>query len=62
MEHQSPKAILVVSFGTSYEASRKATIEKIEQDTERDNFMSADEAVAYGLVDQVVTRPTDVTK
>ena len=32
MEHQSPKAILVVSFGTSYEASRKATIEKIEQD------------------------------
>ena len=36
--------------------------EKIEQDTERDNFMSADEAVAYGLVDQVVTRPTDVTK
>ena len=37
-------------------------LEKIEQDTERDNFMSADEAVAYGLVDQVVTRPTDVTK
>ena len=32
MEHQSPKAILVVSFGTSYEASRKATIEIIEQD------------------------------
>lgn len=38
------------------------SLEKIEQDTERDNFMSADEAVAYGLVDQVVTRPTDVTK
>ena len=37
-------------------------LEKIEQDTERDNFMSADEAVAYGLVDQVVTRPTDVPK
>ena len=37
-------------------------LEKIEQDTERDNFMSADEAVAYGLVDQVVTRPPDVTK
>ena len=37
-------------------------LEKIEQDTERDNFMSADEAVAYGLLDQVVTRPTDVTK
>lgn len=37
-------------------------LEKIEQDTERDNFMSAEEAVAYGLVDQVVTRPTDVAK
>ncbi len=37
-------------------------LEKIEQDTERDNFMSADEAVTYGLVDQVVTRPTDVVK
>ncbi len=35
-------------------------LEKIEQDTERDNFMSAEEAVAYGLVDQVVTRPVDV--
>lgn len=28
----------------------------IEKDTERDNFMSAEEAVAYGLVDHVVTR------
>jgi len=27
----------------------------IEKDTERDFFMSADEAVAYGLVDKVVT-------
>lgn len=32
MNHHSDKAILVVSFGTSYEASRKASIEKIEQD------------------------------
>ena len=36
-------------------------LEKIEQDTERDNFMSAEEAVAYGLVDQVVVRPVDVS-
>ncbi len=28
MNQQTDKAILVVSFGTSYEASRKATIEK----------------------------------
>ncbi len=29
-------------------------IEKIEHDTERDNFMSADEALAYGLIDKVI--------
>jgi len=31
-------------------------LKAIERDTERDNFMSAAEAVAYGLVDQVVER------
>lgn len=30
------------------------TVEKIQEDTEKDNFMSADEAKAYGLVDDVV--------
>ena len=29
-------------------------IEKIEKDTDRDNFMSAEEAKKYGLVDEVV--------
>ena len=29
------------------------SIEEIERDTDRDNFMSAEEAVAYGLVDKV---------
>ena len=28
----------------------------IERDTERDNFMSADEALAYGLIDKVITK------
>jgi ATP-dependent Clp protease, protease subunit len=31
-------------------------LEKIERDTDRDNFMSADEAKAYGLIDEVITR------
>ncbi len=31
-------------------------LSRIEQDTDRDNFMSADESVAYGLVDQVLDR------
>jgi ATP-dependent Clp protease protease subunit len=30
------------------------TISDIENDTDRDNFMSAEEATAYGLVDEVV--------
>lgn len=30
-------------------------IETIEIDTDRDNWMSAEEAVAYGLIDSVVT-------
>jgi len=38
-------------------------LKTIERDTERDNFMSAEEAVAYGLVDQVVERkPTKEEK
>jgi ATP-dependent Clp protease protease subunit len=31
------------------------TFEKLAADMERDNFMSADEAVAYGLADKIVT-------
>ncbi|MEL6222190.1 MAG: ATP-dependent Clp endopeptidase proteolytic subunit ClpP [Cyanobacteria bacterium J06627_8] len=31
-------------------------LEKIQEDTERDFFMSADEAVEYGLIDQVIDR------
>lgn len=30
------------------------SIEKVTQDTERDNFMSAEEAKAYGLIDGVI--------
>ncbi|HVA79130.1 MAG TPA: ATP-dependent Clp endopeptidase proteolytic subunit ClpP [Candidatus Binataceae bacterium] len=29
-------------------------VKKIEKDTDRDNFMSAAEAVAYGLIDEVI--------
>ncbi len=32
------------------------SLEKIEIDTERDNFMSAQEAKEYGLVDEVIAR------
>ena len=32
------------------------TVEVIERDTDRDNFLSATDAVAYGLVDQVLDK------
>ncbi|MBO5779318.1 MAG: ATP-dependent Clp endopeptidase proteolytic subunit ClpP [Clostridia bacterium] len=32
------------------------TVEEIARDTERDNFMSADEACAYGLIDRVIDK------
>ena len=30
-------------------------LEKVQQDTDRDNFLSAEDAVSYGLVDKVLT-------
>jgi len=32
------------------------TLEKIEQDTDRDNFMTAEEAKGYGLIDQILEK------
>ena len=37
-------------------------IEIIAQDTDRDNFMSAEAARAYGLIDEVLTRPSSTEK
>ena len=38
------------------------SLEKISQDTERDYFMSAEEAKRYGLIDEVITRPPKLLK
>lgn len=35
-------------------ANTEQSVEKIAEDTERDNFMSAEEAKAYGLIDEIV--------
>ena len=37
-------------------------IEKIAHDTERDYFMSGEEAKRYGLIDEVITRPPKTIK
>ena len=34
-------------------------VSTLEKDTDRDNFMSAEEAVQYGLIDKVMTRRVD---
>ena len=34
------------------------TVEKVAKDSERDYYMSAEEACAYGIIDKVVQRPT----
>ncbi|HEX6386291.1 MAG TPA: ATP-dependent Clp protease proteolytic subunit [Anaerolineae bacterium] len=38
------------------------SIERIEKDTDRDIFMTAQEAMEYGLVDEVLTDPAKVVK
>ncbi len=40
----------------------KHSIKKISADTERDNFMSADEAKKYGIIDKVLIKRTEQGK
>lgn len=37
-------------------ANTGKSVDEIERDTERDNFMSAEEAKAYGLIDEFITK------
>lgn len=41
--------ILAENTGKSYE--------QVDRDTERDNYMTADEAVKYGIIDEVIKKP-----
>ncbi|MDZ4140378.1 MAG: ATP-dependent Clp endopeptidase proteolytic subunit ClpP [Methylotenera sp.] len=41
----------------AYHTGKSAT--EIDVDTERDNFMSAEQSVAYGLIDKVITSRTE---
>ena len=42
-----------------YAAHTGQTTEKIEQDIDRDRFMSAEEAVEYGIIDKVIQHKTE---
>ena len=37
-------------------ANTGQTVEEIERDCERDHFMTAEEALSYGIIDQVITK------
>lgn len=40
-------------------ANTGQTVEKVTEDTERDNFMSAEEAKEYGLIDEIVANRSE---
>jgi ATP-dependent protease ClpP protease subunit len=46
----------VEAEGGTWPAMVGETVDKIARDTERDNFMGGDAAVAYGLIDRVMER------
>jgi ATP-dependent Clp protease protease subunit len=37
-------------------------LEKVQQDTDRDNFLSADDSVSYGLIDKVLANRATVSE
>ena len=43
-----------MSFIEDLKIRARKDIKTIEQDTERDHFLSADEALEYGLIDKVL--------
>ena len=43
-------------------ANTGQTVEKVTEDTERDNFMSAEEAKEYGLIDEIVVSRSEMTE
>lgn len=44
-----------------YEKHTGQPVDRIQKDTDRDNYMSAEEAVKYGLIDKMLTSHADVT-
>lgn len=38
------------------------SLEQIEKDTDRDNFLSAEDAKNYGLIDEIMTNISEITK
>ena len=45
-----------------YAANTGQTVDKIQEDLDRDRFMSPDEAKEYGLIDHVITKRGEVVE
>ena len=50
------KAAEKAAWKAQVEKETGKPLEVIERDTERDNFMTADAACEYGLIDKVITK------
>ena len=50
---------VVLFYGEAFwfesDSEKGTNMDRIERDTERDNFMSAEDAVKYGLIDKVLS-------
>ena len=58
IEIQAKEILRIKKFLNEILAKRTGqSIKKIEKDTDRDFFMSAQEAKEYGLIDEVITKP-----
>lgn len=63
IEIQAKEILFVKSLLNSYMSNYTSQpIEKIEVDTDRDFFMTPEEAVEYGIIDEVVKTKLDQTK
>lgn len=49
---------LKAKLNKMFSKNTKASLKQIERDTERDYFMDADEALEYGLVDEIIWKNT----
>ena len=63
--HGEPNPTYIPQANETYELMAKHTgrpIEQIERDTDRDRFMSAQEAHEYGIIDNIVTSRTELAE
>lgn len=57
--HAARMEKIKLNLNTILAANTGKSLEEIQRDTERDNFMTADQAVEYGLIDKVLRNRQD---